>query len=40
VLGAAIIGVLENGIVLFNINTYATQTVTDAVILLAVALVI
>ena len=38
VLGAAIIGVIENGIVLLNINTYATQVVTGAVILVAVSL--
>jgi len=36
VLGAAIVGVLENGIVLLGINTYAQQVVTGAVILLAV----
>jgi ribose transport system permease protein len=35
-LGAAIVGVLENGIVLLGINTYAQQVVTGAVILLAV----
>jgi len=38
VLGAAIIGVIENGIVLLNINTYATQVVTGVVILVAVSL--
>ena len=38
VLGAAIVGVLENGIVLLGINTYAQQVVTGAVILLAVGL--
>jgi ribose transport system permease protein len=38
VLGAAIVGVLENGIVLLGINTYAQQMVTGAVILLAVGL--
>ena len=37
-LGAAIVGVLENGIVLLGINTYAQQVVTGAVILLAVGL--
>jgi ribose transport system permease protein len=36
VLGAALIGVVENGIVLLGINTYAYQIVTGAVILLAV----
>ncbi|MER3439451.1 MAG: ribose ABC transporter permease, partial [Chloroflexota bacterium] len=38
VLGAAIIGVLDNGIVLLGINTYAQQIVTGVVILLAVSL--
>ena len=38
VLGAAIIGVIENGIVLLEINTYAFQIVTGGVILLAVSL--
>ncbi len=37
-LGAAIVGVLENGIILLGINTYAQQVVTGAVILLAVGL--
>ena len=37
-LGAAIVGVLENGIVLLGINTYAQQVVTGAAIILAVAL--
>jgi ribose transport system permease protein len=37
VLGAAIIGVLENGMVLLGVNTYAQQAVTGAVVLLAVA---
>jgi ribose transport system permease protein len=38
VLGAAIIGVLDNGIVLLGINTYAQQIVVGVVILLAVSL--
>ena len=38
VLGAAIIGVLENGMVLLGVNTYAQQAVTGGVILLAVGL--
>ncbi|MGH2613843.1 MAG: ABC transporter permease [Thermomicrobiales bacterium] len=38
VLGAAIIGVLENGMVLLGVNTYAQQAVTGAVVLLAVGL--
>jgi ribose transport system permease protein len=38
VLGAAIIGVLENGMVLLGVNTYAQQAVTGAVILVAVGL--
>lgn len=37
ILGAAIVGVLENGIVLLGINTYAQQVVTGAAIILAVA---
>lgn len=37
-LGAAIVGVLENGIVLLGINTYAQQVVTGSAILLAVAI--
>jgi ribose/xylose/arabinose/galactoside ABC-type transport system permease subunit len=36
VLGAALIGVVENGLVLLGFNTYAYQIVTGAVILLAV----
>jgi ribose/xylose/arabinose/galactoside ABC-type transport system permease subunit len=32
------VGVLENGIVLLGINTYAQQVVTGAAIILAVAL--
>ncbi|HEY8448407.1 MAG TPA: ABC transporter permease [Thermomicrobiales bacterium] len=38
VLGAAIMGVLENGMVLLGVNTYAQQAVTGVVILLAVSL--
>jgi ribose transport system permease protein len=38
VLGAAIIGVLENGMVLLNVNPYAQQAVTGTVIILAVSL--
>ena len=38
VLGAAIIGVLENGMVLLGVNTYAQQAVTGFVILLAVGI--
>ena len=38
VLGAAIIGFLENGMVLLNVNTYAQQAVTGTVIVVAVAL--
>jgi ribose transport system permease protein len=37
VLGAAIIGVLENGMVLLNVNVYAQQAVTGTVIILAVS---
>jgi ribose/xylose/arabinose/galactoside ABC-type transport system permease subunit len=38
VLGAAIMGVLENGMVLLGVSTYAQQAVTGTVIILAVAL--
>ncbi|GBD22191.1 Ribose import permease protein RbsC [bacterium HR28] len=38
VLGAAIMGVLENGMVLLGVSTYAQQAVTGTVIVLAVAL--
>ncbi|HEY3363529.1 MAG TPA: ABC transporter permease [Symbiobacteriaceae bacterium] len=38
VIGAALIGILENGMVLVGINTYAQQAVTGLVILLAVAM--
>jgi ribose/xylose/arabinose/galactoside ABC-type transport system permease subunit len=38
VLGAAIIGVLENGMVLLGVNTYAQQAVTGSVIILAVSI--
>ncbi len=38
VLGAAIIGVLENGMVLLGVNAYAQQAVTGAVVLIAVGL--
>lgn len=37
IIGAALIGVLENGMVLLGINTYAQQAVTGTVIILAVA---
>ncbi len=38
VAGAAIMGVLENGMVLLGVSTYAQQAVTGTVIILAVAL--
>ena len=38
VLGAAIIGVLDNGLVLLGVNLYAQQVVIGTVILLAVSL--
>lgn len=38
VLGAAIIGVVDNGIVLLGIDPYAQQVITGAVVLLAVTL--
>lgn len=38
VLGAALTGIIANGVVLMNINTYAQQAITGAVILIAVSL--
>ncbi|MBU4528300.1 MAG: ABC transporter permease [Desulfomicrobium sp.] len=38
VVGAALVGVIANGIVLLNINTYAQQAITGGVILIAVSL--
>jgi ribose transport system permease protein len=38
IIGAALIGVISNGIVLLNINTYAQQAITGIVILLAVSI--
>jgi ribose transport system permease protein len=38
VIGAALVGVIANGIVLLNINTYAQQAITGGVILIAVSL--
>jgi ribose transport system permease protein len=38
VIGAALAGIISNGVVLMNINTYAQQTITGAVILIAVSL--
>lgn len=38
VIGAALVGVIANGVVLLNINTYAQQAITGGVILLAVSL--
>ena len=37
-MGAALMGVLTNGMVLMNVDTYAQQAVTGAVIILAVAI--
>lgn len=37
IIGAALIGVISNGIVLLNINTYAQQAITGLVILIAVS---
>lgn len=37
VIGAALVGVIANGIVLLNINTYAQQAITGGVILIAVS---
>jgi ribose transport system permease protein len=38
VIGAALAGIIANGVVLMNINTYAQQAITGAVILIAVSL--
>ncbi len=38
IIGAALAGIISNGVVLMNINTYAQQTITGAVILIAVSL--
>ncbi len=38
IIGAALIGVISNGIVLLNINTYAQQAITGLVILIAVSI--
>lgn len=38
VIGAALVGVIANGIVLLNINTYSQQAITGGVILIAVSL--
>lgn len=38
VIGAALIGVIANGVVLLNINTYAQQAITGGVILVAVSM--
>lgn len=38
VVGAALTGVISNGVVLMNINTYAQQAITGAVIIIAVSL--
>ena len=38
IIGAALIGVISNGIVLLGINTYAQQMITGLVIILAVGI--
>jgi ribose transport system permease protein len=38
IIGAALTGIISNGVVLLNINTYAQQAITGAVILLAVSI--
>lgn len=38
IIGAGLIGVISNGIVLLNINTYAQQAITGLVILIAVSI--
>jgi ribose transport system permease protein len=38
IIGAALAGIISNGVVLMNINTYAQQAITGGVILIAVSL--
>ena len=38
VIGAALAGIIANGVVLMNIDTYAQQAITGAVILIAVSI--
>jgi len=38
IIGAALTGIIANGVVLMNINTYAQQSITGAVIIIAVSL--
>jgi ribose transport system permease protein len=38
VIGAALVGVIANGVILLNINTYAQQGITGCVIIVAVSL--
>ena len=38
IIGAALTGIIANGVVLLNINTYAQQAITGAVILIAVSI--
>ena len=38
IIGAALTGIIANGVVLMNINTYAQQAITGAVILIAVSI--
>jgi ribose transport system permease protein len=38
IIGAALTGIISNGVVLMNINTYAQQAITGAVIIIAVSL--
>jgi ribose transport system permease protein len=38
VIGAALTGIIANGVVLMNIDTYAQQAITGAVILIAVSI--
>jgi ribose transport system permease protein len=38
IIGAALAGIIANGVVLMNIDTYAQQAITGAVILIAVSL--
>jgi ribose transport system permease protein len=38
IIGAALAGIITNGVVLLNIDTYAQQTITGCVILIAVSI--
>jgi ribose transport system permease protein len=38
IIGAALAGIITNGVVLLNIDTYAQQAITGCVILIAVSI--